>query len=167
MRSEKTRFWLLLSLALLSLSACKDDKIRIKFAGAWEIEKITITSYVDGSPSVDSVYTDCGTWAFVDNGLSDGLFNKSYLSMNQDIQCEFRWALVPFNNKLAGNIAWGPDSEGDERILIEHPGNKDGKSYNIEKISRNKFVFISFTQNSQNADKIEQMQRFELKRTNH
>ncbi|MHB1278281.1 MAG: hypothetical protein ACYC1Q_07775 [Bacteroidia bacterium] len=167
MRAVKTPLWVIVCLGLLSLGSCRDDRIRIKFAGAWEIEKITITSYVDGSPSIDSVYANCGTWAFVDNGLSDDILNTSYLSMNQDIPCEFRWALVPFNGKLAGNIAWGPDSEGDERILIDHPNYSDGKSYNVEKISRNKFVFFSFTQNSQNADKIEQMQRFELKRTNH
>lgn len=151
---------------LIGLSSCKEDHIRNKFAGAWEIEKITIIDYIDGMPASETVYSNCGTWAFVDNGMSEYIFNTSYLSMSQDIPCEFRWALVPFNDRWAGNIQWGPDARSDERILIENPDVDDGKSYNVEKIKRNRFVFYSFTQESQNADHIKQLQRFELKRTN-
>lgn len=159
--------FLLTGLVLLGMSACKEDKIRNKFAGAWEIEKITIIDYIDGMPAAEKVYTDCGTWAFSDNGMSNYIFNHSYLSMTQDIPCEFRWALVSFNDRWAGNIAWGADSESDARILIENPNVDDGKSYNVEKITRKKFVFFSFIQESTNADQIKQLQRFELKRTDH
>lgn len=157
---------LILGLSLIFLGACgKEDRIRSKFIGAWEIERITIVEYEDGIPVKETVYDDCGTWAFIDNGSSGYTYNLSYLSMTKDVPCEFRSLLIDNKGRLEGRISWGPDPKSDERILFEHDQYDDGKSYTVEKISRNKFVFISITQDVNNADHIYNLQRFELKRS--
>lgn len=157
----------LLILALLPLfvlSACKEDRIRSKFSGAWDVSSITITNYIDGAPASDTAYADCGVWSFVDNGLSGGTYNRSYISLSEDVPCVFRSSLTETNGRLSGLINWGADPYSEKRIIITIGGSN--VILNVEKINRKKFVFFYFTQDGQNADDIKQMQRFELKRTN-
>ena len=151
-------------LPIFVLSACKEDRIRSKFSGAWDISNITITEYTDGQAMVDSVYSNCGVWSFVDNGLSGGTYNRSYLSLSEEVPCIFRSQLAETNGRLSGLINWGADPNSEKRIIIDVAGKNT--ILNVEKINRNKFIFFYFTQDQQNADDIKQMQRFELKRTN-
>jgi len=86
--------------------------------------------------------------------------------LTEEVPCIFRGALSETNGRLSGILPWGHDSYSEKRITIAVSGSGKGTIMNVEKINRRKLVFFYFTQDSQNADNIKQMQRFELKRTN-
>lgn len=156
-------------LACLLLSCTKEDKVRNQFAGAWEVEKITISHFANGQDSASEVYENCGTWSLFDNGMAGNTFNESYLILNEPVPIVFLGSLeVQPNGRYEGFVDWGSVDKDDKRILFEIPDGGSGRdiALTVEKINRNKLVFFYFTLDPQNNDNMQELQRFELKRTN-
>lgn len=164
---KKNLYLLFVSVVLFSCN--KEDKVRNQFAGAWEIEKITVSHFANGADSVSREYKDCGTWTLFDNGFSGYTFNESYLIMTEPVPVIFNGNLqLKTNGRYEGFVDWGGVDADNKRILFEigSGGSGTDMAFTVEKISRNKFVFFHFTMDPQNNDHIKELQRFELKRTN-
>ena len=156
--------YLILTVLLLG-TACKDDRIRNRFAGAWEIESIQIIRYSGGQPASDTSYRNCGTWSFVDNGLDGvtGTYNRSLLVLYESVPCIFAGELgTGVDGKREGIITWGNDPVTDKRIRIEVGGTD--LTFNVDKLNRRHFEFYFIRRNGNNAE-IGEKQVFRLKRT--
>ncbi|MDX5319503.1 MAG: hypothetical protein LPK45_00450 [Bacteroidota bacterium] len=146
--------------------ACKEGRIRSKFAGAWDVQRIEIISFDNGIPSEEEIFNNIGQWSFLDNGLSNDTYNRSVLSLKESVPCLFNDALSLNGERYSGIVPWGPDEVSDKRIMFAYNGGQEKVILDVEKINRFTFVFTYLEQDPQEPDFLIRKERYVLKRTN-
>lgn len=121
-------------LLLVLISCTKQNKNNRLFAGNWELEKITTTSYQDNEVSEESDTTFYGVMQ-LQNGpdVVDG--NEAYFSGFVPFQTDYcNWNISTGKPKTITFYLWNVDA-----------GINYSYVYNVEKISKRKLTLVSYT----------------------
>lgn len=158
--------------AFLFTACIKEEKIRYKLSGVWEIDKAEITYYENGSAVRDTVVKDFGYFLFEDNAV-DG-YSRCHYKFNKDgVLRSIRQVANHFTglNTQEDDCRWSSDWYESKRLNLIASGEYYDYflTFTLDKKSKNKYewVYVERGQDSLNLGSMAYKEVITVKRVTH